>query len=96
MRLISKKRKFRRSERFSKFSDCADGWDAIGDWSGGGAGTDSPVANDDDDDHGDEEDQAGRRRANDERQLLLNAGVVFLCRKGRETHSHTHTAQTYG
>lgn len=67
------------------------GWDADGDWSGGGAGTDSPVANDDDDDHGDEEDQAGCRRADDERQLLLNAGVVFLCRKSRETHSHTHT-----
>jgi hypothetical protein len=40
---------------------------------------DSPVADDDNDNHSDEEDQTCSCRADDERQLLLNAGVVLLC-----------------
>ena len=72
-------------------------------------GTDSPVADDDDDDHSDEENQTSSCRSNDERKLLLNAGVVFLYRKKENTHkhsamhahTHTHThaeshAETYG
>lgn len=50
--------------------------------------TDSPATDDDDDDHSDEKDQASCCWADDERQLLLNTGVVFLYKK--KTHTHTH------
>ena len=52
--------------------------------------TDSPATDDDDDDHSDEKDQASCCWADDERQLLLNTGVVFLYKKKTHTHTHAH------
>lgn len=51
--------------------------------------TDSPITDDDDDNHRDEEHQPSSCWANDERQLLLNAGVVFRCRKKKDIYINT-------
>lgn len=42
----------------------------------------SPVTHNDDDHQGNEEDQPRCSRANDEREFLLNARIVFLCKGG--------------